>query len=323
MIASRRLDPDRIARAAREIDPVFLHSPQYVCEPLAAWAGVPLVIKVETLNPIRSFKGRGADWFLTDVVDRADPRALVCASAGNWGQALAYACRRRGRSLTIWAAENANALKVERMRALGATVHLEGDDFDAAKACARAHCEASGAWLVEDGLEPAISEGAGSIAVELLRVADSGFDAIVAPLGNGALLAGIAHAVRAFAPTTRVFGVCASGADAMAESWRSGRVVVRDRIDTIADGIGVRVPIPQALDDLAGMIDDVLRVDDTAILDAMRAAHRHAGLVLEPAGAAGLAAVRVHAARFAGQRVATVLCGGNLAPADFGWLQAD
>lgn len=318
-----RLDPDRIARAAREIDPVFLRSPQYVCEPLADWAGCALTIKVETTNPIRSFKGRGADFFVAEAAARDRLRPLACASAGNWGQALAYACRRRGLALEIWAATTANPLKIERMRALGAQVHLEGHDFDAAKAAARAHCEAHGAWLVEDGLEPEISEGAGSIAVELLAPPAARFDAIVVPLGNGAMLAGIARWVRHFAPRMQIVGVCATGADAMAESWRTGQLVVRDRADTIADGIGVRVPIPEALSDLVGSIDDVVLVDDTAIVEAMRAAHRLAGIVLEPAGAAGLAAIRTLGERFGGRRVATVLCGGNLAPEAFGRLLGD
>src|SRR5690348_4058789 len=156
---------DNIAEAAEVIDPVFLHSPQYECEPLSAHLGVATVLKVECLNPIRSFKGRGTDYLMHRI--EVPVRGLVCASAGNFGQGMAYAARKRGYRVTVFAAVSASAIKVDRMRALGAEVVLEGDDFDAAKEAARAHAEKAGAMFVEDGAMSPIAEGAGTIAVEL------------------------------------------------------------------------------------------------------------------------------------------------------------
>jgi threonine dehydratase len=304
-----RLSLDAIRQAADVIDPVFLDSPQFECDPLGSALGARVLIKVETLNPIRSFKGRGAEYFVHGLAPDAPP--LVCASAGNFGQGMAWATRRRGRSLDVFAATTANPLKVERMRALGATVHLSGDDFDAAKDAARDFADRRGAWFVEDGREPAISEGAGTIALELLAGGPP-FDAVVVPLGNGALLGGIATWVRAESPSTRILAVCASGAPSMERSWGAGRVITTERADTIADGIGVRVPIPEAVSDLQGIVDDVLLVDDDQTLEAMQQTLTHAGLVVEPAGAVGVAAIRAYQERFAGRRVATVLCGGNV-----------
>jgi threonine dehydratase len=115
--------------------------------------------------------------------------------------------------------------------------------------------------------------------------------------------------------------VGASGAQAMVESLRSGRPISHDRIDTIADGIGIRVPVPEALDDLRGLVDELILVPDDGILRAMRLLHRHAGVVAEPSGAAGLAAVVQEPARFAGQTVGTIICGSNLTPAQMrDWL---
>lgn len=151
-----RLSLERIEQAARIIDPVFLHSPQFVCEPLGDELGVRLVLKIETLNPLRSFKGRGADYCISQLP--ADAR-LVCASAGNFGQAMAYACRKRSLALTVYASVNANPFKVERMRALGANVVLHGEDFDAAKIEARRFASQSGARMIEDSLDPATGEG--------------------------------------------------------------------------------------------------------------------------------------------------------------------
>ena len=134
---NHRLSLESIERAAHSIDPVFLHTPQFECEPLSASLGTRLTLKVETLNPIRSFKGRGADFFVRENLRALVGTDLVCATAGNFGQAMAYACRTQGRSLVIYCAENANPLKVERMRALGAEVRQIGDNFDSAKETAK------------------------------------------------------------------------------------------------------------------------------------------------------------------------------------------
>lgn len=313
---TRRVRLDRIQAAVQLMDPVFLGSPQYECEPLGRELGLRSVLKVETQNPIRSFKGRGADLF---VAREAGGEPLVCASAGNFGQAMAYACRARGIALTVFAAENANPLKVERMRALGADVRLAGGDFDAAKAAARSYAERTGRRFVEDGREPAIAEGAGTLALELIA-AEPELDTVVVPLGNGALAAGVGTVFRALAPGVRVVAAAATGAPAMAWSLRDGRPTETQRVDTIADGIAVRVPVPEALTDLDGLLDEVRLVDDDAILRAMRLAHQHAGVVVEPAGAVGIAALLERAAGL-GARVATVLCGGNLTPEQMqAWL---
>jgi len=309
-----RLDLDAILEASRAVDPTFLHTPQFISEPLSAAVGCNLTAKVEVLNPIRSFKGRGADYFLQKALGRNDGRALVCASAGNWGQAMAYVCRAHGVPLEIFASENVNPLKAQRMRELGATLHLAGQDFDEAKDIARAYCLEHNAWLVEDGMEREISEGAGSMAVELLQGGGT-FDAVVIPLGNGAMLNGMARWIKAASPSTRVIGVAAHGAPAMANSWRARTVICEQEVDTIADGVAVRNPVPEAVSDMEGIVDDVVLVRDDTIVDAMRLAHRHLGLVLEPSGAMGIAALRAEQERFADTRVATVLCGGNL-PAD-------
>jgi threonine dehydratase len=310
MATPHRISLDRIAQAAALIDPVFLNSPQFLAESLSAQLGCRLVVKVETTNPIRSFKGRGAEYLAAMLEGR--PR-LVCASAGNFGQGMAFAARKRGLPITVFAAVSANPLKIERMRALGAEVRLQGQDFDAAKQAARAYAAQSGARFVEDSRDVETAEGAGTIGIELLRWPEP-FDALLVPLGNGALLAGVAHWVKAHRPATQVIGVSASGAPAMERSWRSGRIERFEQITTIADGIGVRVPVPEALDDLAGLVDDILLVEDETMLAAMRLAHQELGLVLEPSGAVGLAALLADGARFRGQLVGTILCGGNLTP---------
>jgi threonine dehydratase len=310
MSTPHRISLERIAQAATLIDPVFLNSPQFLAESLSAQLGCRLVVKVETTNPIRSFKGRGAEYLAAMLEGRPQ---LVCASAGNFGQGMAFAARKRGLGLIVFAATSANPLKIARMRALGAEVRLHGQDFDAAKQAARDYAAEIGARFVEDSRDVETAEGAGTIAIELLRWPEP-FDTLLVPLGNGALLAGIASWVKARQPATRMVGVSASGAPAMERSWRSGQIERFEQITTIADGIGVRVPVPEALDDLAGLLEDIVLVEDQAMLAAMRLAHQELGLVLEPSGAVGLAALLADSTRFKGRLVGTILCGGNLTP---------
>ena len=308
MTEAHRLSVDRIAQAAGVIDPVFLNSPQFRVESLEPILDCRLVVKVETLNPIRSFKGRGAEYLVASLDRRPH---LVCATAGNFGQGMAFAARKRGLSLTIFCATTANPLKVERMRALGADVRLTGEDFDEAHQAAKSFAKENDAQLIEDGLEPALGEGAGTIGLELLRWPEP-FDAILVPLGDGSLLAGIARWVKAQQPATRMIGVCASGAPAMERSWRAGHVQQLDRTETIADGLAVSSPFQEALADLIGLVDDILLVDDQMLVRAMQQAHESIGVVLEPSGAAGLAALLTYGERFRGQLIGTILSGGNV-----------
>jgi len=312
-LSGHRLSLERILDASRKIDPVFLNSPQYRAEALEGELGFELVVKVETLNPIRSFKGRGADYFVQNL----EPgETLVCASAGNWGQAMAYACRSRGLKLICYAAVSANTLKLERIRSLGAEVRLYGEDFDAAKLEAKKFAREHGLRMVEDGLDERISEGAGTLGLELCAYPEK-LDAVLIPLGNGAMLSGCARAIKALSPETKVIAVCAEGATSMLESWRAGQVLEQAQIDTIADGIGVRVPILEAVQDMQTLVDDGLTVTDEEMLAAMRKALEGLGVLLEPSGAAGLAAAYAHHSRFQGQRVATILCGGNVTRQQF------
>jgi threonine dehydratase len=226
---------------------------------------------------------------------------------------MAYACSRRNLQLTVYASVNANSFKLERMRMLGATVVLHGEDFDEAKIEAKRVALAVGQRMVEDGFDAEMGEGAGTIGVELAEWKER-IDAVLLPLGNGALACGVGRYLKEARPEIRVVAVQSAGAPAMLESWRRKEIVRLDSISTIADGIGVRLPIRECVGDMEGVIDDGVLVEDANLIEALRLAHEHLGLVLEPSGAAGLAALLENRDRFADQSVAVVLCGGNLTP---------
>ena len=311
-----RLRLDRVRAAVGEIDPAFLDTPALPCAPLGPALGCSVTLKVETLNPVRSFKGRGTETVAAVAREQGASR-VVCASAGNLGQALAYTGSRRSLAVTVVAARTANPLKLRQIAACGAEVRLDGEDIEDARLLAREIAQADrGAYLVEDSLDVATCEGAATIGLELVRD-DPQLDVVLVALGGGAMASGVGYAVRSLAEHAQVIGIQPVGAPAMALSWRRRTVVETDRIETIADGVAGRCPIPEVLDDLLVVLDDVMLVREDSIKAGMRMLHEHAGLVVEPSAALGVAAVLEEPDRFAGRRVTTILCGSNVGPADF------
>jgi threonine dehydratase len=307
-----RLKIENILEAQRVIDPVFLGTPQRVAEAWSARLDLKAVIKDETANPIRCFKGRGAEFVAATLPPRS---AVITASAGNFGQAMAHACVRRGHTLTVYAAATASPLKIERMRTLGAAVVLHGQSFDEAKAEARRSASRLGVRMVEDSLAPETGEGAGTIGVELASFPESP-QAVLLPLGDGALACGVGAYLKWARPNTRIVAVQAEGAPAMIESWHTKRLVTHASTHTIADGIAGGRPIPECLQDLESTIDEGLLVSEASIREAMRWAYNDLGIMLEPAGAVSVAALLEHRDQFRNQTVAMVLSGGNIAPDD-------
>jgi threonine dehydratase len=310
-----RLRLDRVRGAVGEIDPVFLDTPTLSCAPLGQALGCSVTLKIETLNPVRSFKGRGTETVAAAARKQGASR-VVCASAGNLGQALAYSGSGRGLAVTVVAGRTANPLKLRQIAAFGAEVRLEGEDIEDARLLAREMAEADGAYLVEDSLDLATCEGAATIGLELVRD-EPRLDVVLVALGGGAMASGIGYAMRSLAGQVEVIGIQPLGAPAMALSWRQRTVVETDRIETIADGVAGRCPIPEVLHDLLVVLDDVVRVCEDSIKAGMRALYEHAGLVVEPSAALGIAAILEQPERFAGRRVTTILCGSNVDPADF------
>ncbi|MEU3339309.1 pyridoxal-phosphate dependent enzyme [Streptomyces sp. NPDC006668] len=305
-----RLDTARIRAARQVIDPVFLDTPLYRCEALEADLGCAVSVKLETANPVRSFKARGTEVVASRLAEHG-PRAVACASAGNLGQALAWSGRGRGLDVTVVASRFATVAKLDRIRALGARLELVDGDHESARERAAAVARHEGIRLVEDSLDIETCEGAATIGLELVD-AEPSFDAVLIALGGGALATGVGHVVKDLAPGTEVICVQPLGAPAMTRSWHSRRVVTTDSTDTIADGVAGRYPIPAVLDDLLLVADDALLVEEASIVAGMRMLLHHAGLVVEPSAALGVAALLENRDRFAGRRVVTVICGSNV-----------
>jgi threonine dehydratase len=292
------LDLNRIEEAARVVGPVFRDSPQFVSERLCAELGRNVLVKIETANPLGSFKGRGASFLVRSLPPGS---SVVCASSGNFGVALAYAGRTRGMGVHVYVSSGINPTKLARMQSLGAEVIVDDrDPAQAARAYAAAH---PGCALANN--HSAVAEGAGTIGVELLRAGR--LDAVVLPVSDGTLITGAGRWIKAHSPDTQIVGVCPAAAPAVAHSWRAGRVVRVEPAATIADSLAMREPAPEAVHRMREVVDDMILVTDSALLDAMRLADRALGVLVEPSAVAGLAAIAC--GDIPGSALATVLTG--------------
>lgn len=292
----KALSAEAIRQARTGIAPAFVASPQYVHEGLSARAGLPVIVKIETVNPIRSFKGRGTWLAVHALVEegRVGPdRAVVVASAGNFGQGVAYAARALGVLAVVFTSRHANRAKIARMRALGATVIESGEDFDEARAGSEAYTADRGAELLVDGDDPRIAAGAATMALEVTDAVQAGTlpAPVVAlvPVGNGSLINGIASWLRTAAPACRIVGVQADRAPAMTLSFRAGRPIDTPSAATYADGIASRIAIPSAVELMADRVDDMVLVTEEALRAGQALLTEELGITVEGAAAAAWA----------------------------------
>jgi threonine dehydratase len=276
-------------------------------------AGVALSLKCESFQKTGSFKVRGAlnAVLLLDADQRA--RGVITVSAGNHAQALAWAAAIGGVKATVVMPPKASPLKVAASRGYGADVVLHGSS--SIEAFARAHEleKERGLVFVHPFDDARVAAGAGTVGLELIDDDHADMDIIVISVGGGGLISGIASALRARSPKTRIVGVEPEGAAAMRKSLDAGRPLRLDRIDTIADGLTAPMAGELTFPIVRDLVDDVVLVTDDEIRSSMRDLLSSAKLVAEPAAAAALAAVtagRIGARR--GNRVVAVVSGGNV-----------
>jgi threonine dehydratase len=236
-----------------------------------------------------------------------DPgKTWVCSTAGNFGQGLAYAARARGAAVEAFVSAEVPAAKVAGMAALGARVYTTEQPSRAAQEHAAA---GEDRLLVVDGLRPEMAEGAGTIGLELESLAP--IDLAVVQIGDGALVSGIACWLKHVRPETRIIGVCASGAPAMARSFAAEHVISTKDTDTIATAIAISEPVPESLARVIALVDEIVLVDDDDLRRAQRLILDTVGITVEPAGAAGVAALARHGERFDARRIAVFLTGAG------------
>ncbi len=306
-----------VRAAAARLDGVVHRTALVRSRTLDARAGAPVVLKPESLLRAGAFKFRGA----TNALAVLRPAAVCTVSSGNHAQALALAAREAGITATILMPADAPASKRAATEGYGAEViafDRYAEDRDALVAALAAE---RGLTVVHPYDEPLVMAGAGTAGLELAD--DSGeLDTVLVPCGGGGLLSGVATAVKALSPATRVLGVEPEAGDDTARSLRAGERVRIDVAPTIADGQQLPTPGARPFAVIRALVDDVVTVSDAEIVVAMRFAFERLKLVLEPSGASALAALLAGRAGHRGGTVGVVLSGGNVDAARFAALLA-
>jgi threonine dehydratase len=305
--------------AARQRIAPYLHpTPLYRYPALDAMTEAQLWVKHENHQPVGAFKVRGGVNLISQLNADERSRGVAAASTGNHGQSVAYAADLFGVRAVICMPEQANPVKVDSMRALGAEVVFHGRDFDDA----RQYCEKLAAErryrYIHSGNEPSLIAGVATYTLEICQ-ARPDIEVIVVPVGGGSGAAGACVVAKAVRPSIEVIGVQSEAAPAAYRSWRA-RALLEDTTSTFAEGLATRTAfeLPQRI--LRELLDDFVLVSDDALKAATRLMIEKTRNLVEPAGAAALAAVLGAPGRFSGRRVAIVCSGGNISPAQLAGL---
>jgi threonine dehydratase len=300
-----------IRDAAAAIAGAIAHTPTLAAPALSELAGCDIHLKLETLHRTGSFKERGALNKLLTLGPAERRAGVVAMSAGNHAQGVAYHARRLGIPATIVMPEGTPFIKIDRTEAFGAQIVLKGDGLVAARRAAETLARENGLVLVHPYDDPAVIAGQGTIALELLADRPD-LDVIVAPIGGGGLISGIAVAAKAVKPEIAIVGVQSTLYPSMYRLMRGEEPGPPAAAATLAEGIAVKEPGGLTRRIVEALVDDILLVDDMMVEGAVLTLLDRQKLVVEGAGAAGLAAILAAPARFAGKRVGIVICGGNI-----------
>jgi threonine dehydratase len=313
MTASPVPDLADVLAARQRIGPYLQPTPLYRYPALDAMTGAQVWVKHENHQPVGAFKVRGGVNLVSQLAPDERRRGVIAASTGNHGQSVAYAADLFGVRAIVCVPEQANPVKIESMRALGAEVVFHGRDFDEAREYCEKQAAEHGYRYVHSGNEPSLIAGVGTCALEILE-ARPGTEVIVVPVGGGSGAAGACVVAKAVRSSVEVIGVQSQAAPAAYRSWRAG-ALVEDTTGTFAEGLATRTAfeLPQQI--LRELLDDFVLVSDEALKAATRLMIEKTRNLVEPAGAAALAAVLDAPGRYAGREVAIVCSGGNISPA--------
>jgi threonine dehydratase len=293
---SNQLSPTRLVRSAA----------------LSERVGDEVYLKLELELPTGSFKVRGALYALSKRLERGPITEVVAASTGNHGAAVAWAASELGVKAQIFVPVGANAVKTARIRSLGAHLTEVGADIEAARRAAEHRPETDGAFLLDDATNADVPVGAGTIGSEIVDQLPN-CATVVVPVGDSALIRGVASAVKTRLPDAVIVGVQAERAPAYYESWRAGRVITTETADTMADGLATTTPTADNVVAVRELVDAMVLVTETELLDAIRWLSVNEGIVVEPAAAAAVAVLLKSGQTYRGP-IVVVLTGQNLAP---------
>jgi len=273
--------------------------------------GCEIYLKMENMQPIGSFKIRGATYKISQLSSKERKKGVVAASAGNHAQGVAWGSRKLGVKATIFMPKTAPLVKVKNTESLGAEVVLEGDSYDEAFQAAKRFATKTGRTYVHAFDDDLVIAGQGTVALELLEQIPD-VDAIVCSIGGGGLLSGIAVVMKALRPEVKLIGAQAAGAPSMAQSLKKGHPVTLAKVETFADGIAVARAVESTVRIRKGSVDRILTADDESIAAAILTLLEKAKVVSEGAAAVSVAVLDQIRKELKGKKVVVIVGGGNI-----------
>lgn len=303
---------EKILRA--RVYDVAVETPLEEAARLSRRIGNRVLLKREDLQPVFSFKLRGAYNKIAHLSQAVAQRGVICASAGNHAQGVALAARRRAIPAVIVMPQTTPHIKVQAVLDLGGEVVLHGDDYDSAAERALALARERQLAFVHPFDDPDVIAGQGTIGVEILRQSGGALDAIFVPVGGGGLIGGIAVYVKYLYPHVKIIGVEPEDAAAMYESLRAGRRVVLERVGIFADGVAVKRVGEEPFALARDYVDEIVLVDTDEICAAIQDVFEDTRSIVEPAGALAVAGIKKYVARagLTGQRLVAINSGANM-----------
>ena len=293
---------------------VAIESPLEHAPRLSARIGNHVLLKREDLQPVFSFKLRGAYNRIAQLSESAAQRGVVCASAGNHAQGVALAARRRGIKAVIVMPQTTPEIKIQAVNTLGGEVVLHGDDYDSAFEHALELVRERNMVLVHPFDDPDVIAGQGTIAVEMARQTGGNLDAVFVPVGGGGLIAGVSVYLKYLYPGIRIIGVEPEEAAGMYESLKAGRRVTLERVGLFADGVAVKRVGEETFELCRHHVDEIILLDNDEICAAIQDVFEDTRSIVEPAGALAVAGLKKMAARehWQGKRLSAITSGANI-----------
>ena len=268
-------------------------------------------VKYEFLNPVRSFKIRGALNLAHALANSKTVSRAITVSTGNHGAAMAFACQKYNLQLTVGVPVNCDQSKLELIRQFGCELEMIGRDLDETKELLQQRPLSPDTVFIEDGSSPEIVAGTSTIGSEIVQELPN-VEVVIVPVGNGALIGGIGTALKEFNPSIQVIGVQSDLAPCMALSFEAGHAVDTESCDTFASGMAVRVSIPEAVDLMLAVVDKMHIVSETDLKEAMGIFYNHTGHLPEGAGVAPLAAALKMPTALENKTVCLIASGANV-----------
>lgn len=308
------LSVETINKAALNLANIVRLTPIKINNRLSKQLGAKIYLKREDLQEVRSYKIRGAYNLMSNLTEAEKKRGVVCASAGNHAQGVAYSASKLGIKAVIFMPTVTPLQKINRVKTFGGEfveVKLHGANYDESSKAAKDYCKKQKAVFVHPFNDYRVMSGQGTVGKEIFEYFGKEVDYVLVPIGGGGLISGVATYLKAKSPKTKIIGIEPTGAASMTAAVKNGKIVSLETLDTFVDGVAVRTVEDKTYEVVKKLVDDFILVPEGKVCTTMIELYQNEGIVAEPAGALSISALEFLKEKLKGKTVVCILSGGN------------